>query len=57
MGVLKKTAEEEYRKYFCAHCGARLSSGETRVYLEGLYGIDPNGDARKLCKLCKTIDM
>jgi len=53
-GSVKKSAEEEYRKYTCLECGARLTSQETRLFLEGLYCIDPNGDSRQLCLSCKS---
>lgn len=55
-GKSKKTAEEEYRRFFCEKCGARLSSQETRVYLENLYGIDPIKDKRRICFSCKKAE-
>lgn len=48
------SAEEEYRKFFCEKCGARLTSREVRVYLENLYGIDPTKDKRRQCFSCKN---
>lgn len=50
----KKSAEDEYRKYYCVRCGARLTNQETRAFLEGRYTIDPNGDDRQLCENCKA---
>ena len=53
-GSAKKSAEDEYRKYACLKCGVKLSSQETRTFLEGVYHIDPNGDPRQLCFSCKS---
>ena len=54
--MLKKpTAEETYRKYNCLNCGAKLTSQETRLFLESLYCIDPHGDPRQLCLACKKL--
>lgn len=37
----------------CERCGVPLTRTEIRVFREGLYAIDPNGDKRKLCLKCK----
>lgn len=47
----KKPFEQEYR---CLKCNKYLNAQEIRVFLEGRYGIDPNGDDRQLCEGCKN---
>lgn len=47
----KKIKPQEIHK--CDNCDKTLSPTEVRVWKEGVYAIDPDGDDRKLCELCK----
>lgn len=49
----RRTKQDDYQKYNCESCGKLLSPEETRLFLEGRYKIDPTGDERQLCSLCK----
>lgn len=50
---MKKDNAKKAEPVLCAKCGAGLSPAETRVYLEGIFHIDPNWDDRRLCNKCK----
>lgn len=52
MMATKKT-DKQVSPTLCERCGTPLTKTEMRVFREGLYAIDPNGDKRKLCFKCK----
>ena len=50
---MKKRTIKEEKEVFCDECNEALTKTEQRVYNEGIYKIDPNGDERKMCFNCK----
>lgn len=51
--MARNNKEKQVPPTLCESCGTPLNNTEMRVFREGLYAIDPNGDSRKLCFKCK----